>query len=272
MQPRGLRKTDVAVYRIVHFEGENYSGIEPIGDRVLILPDQATEKSLGGAFLDPQTVEHFTEASETGVIVACGPDAFLWNADRTRRWEGEKPKPGDRVAFERYAGQKHHSWDGQIYRLVDDKTIGAREKEVPAEVIAAFFAKKKADEAASGADKSLGQLMTEALGLHEPAPDPAAPAEHVHIPADAPIKVPEATPGSVEAGKPADVAVPRGQSERIGRVVEMVQAKEDYLCRIAIENPAVNLPRIVDKVLETLPAEPRDIVEAVIRRKLGIKG
>lgn len=186
MQPRGLRKTDVAVYRIVEHDGPNYSGLEPIGDRVLILPDQATDKSHGGAYLDPLTVENFTDASETGVIVECGPDAFLWNGDRTRRWEGVKPKAGDRVCFERYSGQKHHSWDGQVYRLMDDKCIGAREKAVPEEVIQAFIAKKQAASGDVG-EKSIGQLMTETLGLDN------STEGHKHIPADAqPAPVTEA--------------------------------------------------------------------------------
>jgi co-chaperonin GroES (HSP10) len=105
--------------------GKNESGASPIGDYVLVMPDLAADKSSGGVFIDPVTVDRHTLASETGIIVALGDQAFAWNADRSRRWEGEKPEPGQRVYYTRYAGQVVHGDDGRTYRCMEDKCIGA---------------------------------------------------------------------------------------------------------------------------------------------------
>jgi chaperonin GroES len=64
-------------------------------------------------------------AAETGVIVALGDDAFLWNGDRTRKWEGVKPKVGDRVYIQRYAGQVMLGEDSEFYRIMDANCIAA---------------------------------------------------------------------------------------------------------------------------------------------------
>lgn len=126
MQPKLLRvRTPLGEFDAHVWDGVNASGYRPMGDRVLVLPDQASEQTSGGIFLDESTRERVTAASETGVMVAMGDEAFLWNADRRRRWEGEKPKPGDRVYYERYAGTIVHGDDGLIYRVMDDKAIAA---------------------------------------------------------------------------------------------------------------------------------------------------
>ena len=70
-------------------------------------------------------VQQMTMSAETGVIVALGCDAFLWNGDRSRKWEGYKPVPGDRVYLEKFSGQLVQGVDDRIYRLCTDKCIGA---------------------------------------------------------------------------------------------------------------------------------------------------
>ena len=50
-----------------------------------------------------------------------------WNADRTRKWEGLKPSPGDRIYMQRYSGQLVLGRDGKIYRLCEQNCIGAIE-------------------------------------------------------------------------------------------------------------------------------------------------
>jgi co-chaperonin GroES (HSP10) len=112
------------------FSGTNKSGVEPVGDRVLILPDMAMATSTGNIRLPDDVVERMQLSSSSGVIVACGDDAFAWNSDRTRPFSGYKPKQGDRVHFEKYAGKEIIGDDGVKYRLCDDKAIGGVKKSV----------------------------------------------------------------------------------------------------------------------------------------------
>jgi hypothetical protein len=58
------------------------------------------------------------------VLVAVGPQAFGRAADGSL-WEdvATKPKPGMRVCFERYAGQEYTGEDGQLYRVMDYRSI-----------------------------------------------------------------------------------------------------------------------------------------------------
>lgn len=110
------------------WSGANKSGCAPIGDRVLILPDMAMAKSQGGIGLPDDVVERMQLSASSGVIVEVGDDAFAWNSDRTRPFGGYKPKPGDRVHFEKYAGKEIVGDDGAKYRICDDKAIGAIRK------------------------------------------------------------------------------------------------------------------------------------------------
>lgn len=124
MSPK-LIVTPLAEYVPVEWDGVNESGLNPIGERILLLPDSCSEKTSGGITLTEDLISRNTEAAETGVIIAVGPDAWLWNADRTRKYEGPKPKPGQRVAFQRYSGAMHHGADGRRYRLMEDRHVGA---------------------------------------------------------------------------------------------------------------------------------------------------
>lgn len=124
MNDRPTINTPIGEFDRVEWIGRNSSGIQPFGDRVLILPDQATIRSAGGILKPPEEIERKSEGAETGVLVAIGDGAWAWNSDRSRRYEGEKPIPGQRVYFERYAGGKFHGKDGLLYRLMDDKAVG----------------------------------------------------------------------------------------------------------------------------------------------------
>jgi chaperonin GroES len=112
-------------YLRAEWDGENKSGYEPLGDRVLVFCDVAPGMSEGGIIVEV-TQEQQQMACETGVIVALGPTAFKWNADRMREFGGEKPEPGTRVYFERYAGMLVTGDDGLQYRSMDDKHIGLK--------------------------------------------------------------------------------------------------------------------------------------------------
>lgn len=92
---------------------------------VLVLPDEAAGITPGGIHMPDQQRERQSMASETGIIVAMGDGAFLWTADRTRPFVGARPVIGQHVYFERYAGQELIGADGNVYRLMTDKAIGA---------------------------------------------------------------------------------------------------------------------------------------------------
>lgn len=118
-------KTQVGEYILAEYQGYNTAGFEPVGDRVIVLPDMPAEATKGGVFLTEDLQEKQAASADTGVIIAVGDDAFTWNSDRTRDFGGTKPKPGDRVYFERFAGGVMMGADGLLYRVMDDKCIGA---------------------------------------------------------------------------------------------------------------------------------------------------
>lgn len=123
MQPK-LFKTSVAEFVPAQWSGENKSGWVPLGNRVLVLPDKAAE-IVRGIHMTPDIVGRHTQASEAGVVVAVGPGAFEYNANGINEFKGVKPKPGDRVFVERYAGQMMFGADKEVYRMMDDTSIGA---------------------------------------------------------------------------------------------------------------------------------------------------
>ena len=126
-------KTDLGEFDVEPWNGRNESGFNPEGDRVLVLPDQCAAQSSGGILLPEEVIERISMAAETGVLVAMGPEAFYWNADRTRPRQSAPPAVGSRVYFERYSGGLLHGKDGRIYRVCDDKSIGAVELPATAE-------------------------------------------------------------------------------------------------------------------------------------------
>ena len=137
MQDKILTRTRIGQYVENGWSGENLSGIAPIGDQVLVLPDQAPEKTSGGIFIDQTTREKQSLAAETGIIAAIGDGAWSWNMDRTRRFEGTKPAVGQRICFTRYAGMEVIGDDGVMYRLMGDNCIGGlRSMAAPSETVA----------------------------------------------------------------------------------------------------------------------------------------
>ena len=123
MQPK-LVQTSVSKYIPAKWEGHDTSGLSPLGDRVLILPDKAPE-IIGGVHIPVDVTARHTLAAEAGVIVAIGDGAFKWNNDKCTPYVGRTPKLGERVAIERYSGQLFHGLDDQVYRLMESVCIGA---------------------------------------------------------------------------------------------------------------------------------------------------
>lgn len=119
-------KTKIAEFVTHEWTGENPSGLTPPNDMVVVIVDYVPEKTKGGILMPEQAKDDYTRGSELGVLVACGPAAFKWDRDRHRPWEGWTFKPGDHIAFQRYAGQDVFGKDGKIYRLMQDSAIGCR--------------------------------------------------------------------------------------------------------------------------------------------------
>lgn len=147
-----ILKTGVAQYREATYDGQNHSGFDPVNDKVLVLTDQVSEETEGGIKLPAEVIERSQMAAETGVIVAMGQGAFRYSGDRSMRWEGRRPCPGDRVYVERYAGQILFGIDGVKYRLMDDKCIGAvRPSELSTDSEQAELARRLGNQAAAAA-------------------------------------------------------------------------------------------------------------------------
>ena len=127
MNPKVLKQVH-AEFTPARYNGVNTSGWQPIGDYVLVRPDTVASKTTGGIEMPDDIVERLELAAITGVIVECGDEAFKWNADRTRPFDGRKPKAGDRVIFEKYAGKPILGVDEANYRIMDDKAIGGVKK------------------------------------------------------------------------------------------------------------------------------------------------
>ncbi len=107
------------------WDGVNRSGWQPLDDKVLVLMEEHVERTSGGIMVLDTIRERQSMAGETGVVIALGPVAFQWNDELTRRWEGRKPEPGDRVYVERYAGALVQGHDGRAYRLMSQRCVGA---------------------------------------------------------------------------------------------------------------------------------------------------
>ena len=123
MKDRLISKTRIGQFVENAYTGQNLSGITPIGDQVLVLPDKAVETTAGGVVLPESITETHSMAAESGIIVAIGDGAWAWNMDRTRRFEGNHPEVGDRVCFVRYAGTEVIGDDGEMYRIMSDASI-----------------------------------------------------------------------------------------------------------------------------------------------------
>jgi chaperonin GroES len=117
------------------WDGVNCSRIKPVCDKVIVLPDEANEVTRGGIIVPTATKENSSTAATSGVLIAVGPQAFAYDSDRLVRWEGERPQPGDRVRFQKYAGEEYVGADGRTYRLMQDRSIGGIEEAAPEFVV-----------------------------------------------------------------------------------------------------------------------------------------
>ena len=130
-----LLTTQHGQYEWASFDGVNRSGLMPLCDKVLVLCDGAAPKTSGGIILPDDAKEKTSLSATTGVIIACGPQAFAYDSHRMVHWEGPRPEPGQRIYYQTYAGFEYFGQDGRLYRIMEDRSIAAIEIPVPIEEI-----------------------------------------------------------------------------------------------------------------------------------------
>ena len=95
----------------------NVSGINPVGWRILIKPQEVKKVSKGGIILTTETSEAREQmGNTTGVVIAMGDQCY---SDEPSAW----CVVGDKVIFAKYAGLLYTGKDGQNYRMINDKDI-----------------------------------------------------------------------------------------------------------------------------------------------------
>lgn len=117
LQPR-LLENQQGSFIPARWNGANTSGFTPRGPNILLRMDQMSTVTAGGIYLPDAKIDAMNEASETGCIFGLGEDASKLKG-------GLALEIGQRVYIEKYAGIKALGRDGLIYRIVDEKTIGA---------------------------------------------------------------------------------------------------------------------------------------------------
>ena len=93
----------------------------PTGWRILVLPHRGQGKTKGGILLSDKTVEETQIATNVGLVLAIGPDAYN---DKERFPNGPWCKKKDWVIFARYAGSRLNIEGGELRILNDDEILG----------------------------------------------------------------------------------------------------------------------------------------------------
>lgn len=106
------------------YAGKNTSGLKVFGKNVLIAVDECAAATAGGIMVTDEYIERMTAGATTGCIFAIAAEGFRHFDDGTP-WVGDKPQVGDRVCFEKYAGQLQVGVDKQTYRIMDYRCVAA---------------------------------------------------------------------------------------------------------------------------------------------------
>jgi chaperonin GroES len=88
--------------------------LQPLGDRVLVKPLEAEEKSAGGIILP----EKAQEKPREGEVIAVGPGKVNDKGDR----KAMTVKVGDTVVYSEFGGTEI-SYEGTDYLLIDEGSI-----------------------------------------------------------------------------------------------------------------------------------------------------
>jgi co-chaperonin GroES (HSP10) len=95
----------------------NESGINPVGNRILLLPIEVQQTSASGIILaTEETSAREQMANTTGVVVAMGDECF---DDEVKPWCAV----GDKIIFAKYAGLLYLGRNGKSYRMINDKDV-----------------------------------------------------------------------------------------------------------------------------------------------------
>jgi len=113
----------------------NESGINPVGWRILVKPQEINETSAGGIIVTTGSFKDREQlGNTTGIVVAMGDQCY---ADEPTPWCAV----GNKVIFAKYAGLMYLGKDGQQYRMINDKDItGTLDADV--DLVDPYLAKK----------------------------------------------------------------------------------------------------------------------------------
>jgi chaperonin GroES len=100
---------------------EKMSIPKPTGWRIIVLPYKAKEKTKGGIILSDKTVTESQIATNCGLVMEVGPDAYQ---DEDKFPNGPWCKRKDWVLFARYAGSRINIDGGELRILNDDEILG----------------------------------------------------------------------------------------------------------------------------------------------------
>ena len=103
---------------------EKMSLPKPTGWRILVLPYKAKQKTKGGIILSDKTVTESQIATNCGLVMEMGPDAYN---DKDKFPNGPWCKKKDWVLFARYAGSRINIDGGELRVLNDDEILGTIE-------------------------------------------------------------------------------------------------------------------------------------------------
>ena len=110
-------KTCLNLFKRKKLAMSNVSGINPVGWRVLVKPQEIKDTSDGGIVITTGNYKDREQmANTTGVVVAMGDDCY---ADEPAPW----CKVGDKIIFAKYAGLLYRGKDGSEYRMINDKDV-----------------------------------------------------------------------------------------------------------------------------------------------------
>ena len=97
----------------------NQSGINPQGDRVVVLPLEIENKTASGIILSTDGQKEREEmANTTGEVISVGEDC-------TNHPNTKYVKEGDRIVFAKYSGLLYLGKDGKKYRVLGADNVVA---------------------------------------------------------------------------------------------------------------------------------------------------
>ncbi len=100
----------------------NPTGIKPVEFKILIKVNLLDDQTSGGLWIPNNALDREQIAHDRGMLIAVSDMAFS-------DWKGLRPKVGDKVIFNKYAGSVIHfqqkGKDREQFRLCNDKDICA---------------------------------------------------------------------------------------------------------------------------------------------------